>query len=202
MKIIYKGKLKNIDDLSKGKLPDDAVKFKEADTSLEMLIPGMSYGLIIFIVLIVIITSILRINGIDGGDTFEFSFIAIVLVLLTLIPHEMLHAICYGNGTVVEIYNYLTHGGFITYTNTPISKRRFIFMSFLPNIVFGFIPFLIWAIFFKEAAFSNILLSFSTISIVTGIGDYINIKNALIQMPKGTMQQLSGFNSYWYYKEN
>ena len=34
-----------------------------------------------------------------------------------------------------------------------------------------------------------------------GIGDYYNIINALIQMPKGAKTYLYGFHSYWYLPE-
>lgn len=80
----------------------------------------------------------------------------------------------------------------------PISKRRFIFLSLLPNIVFGWIPLLIWAFMPYDAAVSNILLPFSIICITFGVGDYLNVWNAMRQMPKNSMQVLSGFNSYWY----
>ena len=35
-----------------------------------------------------------------------------------------------------------------------------------------------------------------------GIGDYYNVINALIQMPKGARTYLYGFHSYWYLPEN
>ena len=38
-------------------------------------------------------------------------------------------------------------------------------------------------------------------AISMGTGDYLNIWNALCQMPKGTKTFLSGMNSYWYREE-
>lgn len=39
-------------------------------------------------------------------------------------------------------------------------------------------------------------------SLSMGAGYYMNIYNALTQMPKGAYTYLSGFHSYWYLKEN
>ena len=45
---------------------------------------------------------------------------------------------------------------------------------------------------------SDILLWFSFCCISFGGGDYMNVWNALRQMPRGSIQQISGFHSYWY----
>ena len=67
-------------------------------------------------------------------------------------------------------------------------------MSMLPNIVFGLIPFIVFLI---DHDFYLIGIA-SCYCIAMGFGDYINVFNALTQMPKGAKTFLSGFHSYWY----
>ena len=67
-------------------------------------------------------------------------------------------------------------------------------MSLLPNIVFGLIPFVIFFIN-KDMCLMGV---FGALSLSMGFGDYINVFNALTQMPKGSKTYLNGFRSYWY----
>ncbi|MCL2003932.1 MAG: DUF3267 domain-containing protein, partial [Oscillospiraceae bacterium] len=83
---------------------------------------------------------------------------------------------------------------FVTSTQ-PITKARYIFMSLFPNLVFGWLPLAVWMVVLP---YNSDLLTFAVFSILFGIGDYMNVFNAVRQMPKGSMQQLSGFNSYWF----
>ena len=77
------------------------------------------------------------------------------------------------------------------------SKFRFCFMSMLPNLVFGFIPLIIFMI--------NPSLTFlgdlGVFAISCGVGDYLNVINALRQVPKGAKIYNSGMHSYWYKPE-
>lgn len=43
---------------------------------------------------------------------------------------------------------------------------------------------------------------FGLICIGMGFGDYINVYNAIKQMPKGAKTYLSGMHSYWYVEKN
>ena len=79
-----------------------------------------------------------------------------------------------------------------------MSKSRFIFMSLLPNIVLGFIPYVIFIIHPAWTA----LGAFAAFNISSGAGDYLNVFNAITQMPKGARTYLHHFNSYWYLPEN
>ena len=79
-----------------------------------------------------------------------------------------------------------------------MSKFRFIFMSLLPNIVLGFIPYLIYV--FNPSW--TVLGAFATINVASGSGDYLNVFNAITQMPKGSRTYLHHFNSYWYFPED
>lgn len=62
----------------------------------------------------------------------------------------------------------------------PMSKGRFIFMSMLPNIVFGIIPYALGMIFPQLKA----LTLFGMLCTSMGAGDYYNVFNAIRQVPK------------------
>lgn len=66
--------------------------------------------------------------------------------------------------------------------------------SLLPNIVFGFIPFIIGMVYPRWL----FLAMLGVCATGMGAGDYYNVYNALTQMPKGARTYLYQFNSYWY----
>lgn len=115
--------------------------------------------------------------------------------MLTLFPHELLHAVCFKED--VYLYTNWKQGMLFVVGPESMSKSRFIFMSLLPNIVFGFVPYIIGMIF-PQLTF---LLAFGTVSIGMGAGDYYNVFNAATQMPKGAKTYLYKFNSFWYMPE-
>ena len=74
-----------------------------------------------------------------------------------------------------------------------MSKARFIFLSLLPNVIFGFIPFVIFMI---NPVFIW-LGTFGIMSIAMGFGDYINVFNAICSdiarwRDKKTLKQVFG----------
>lgn len=115
--------------------------------------------------------------------------------LLVLFPHEYLHAVCFREDCY--IYTALSRGMLFVFGAEDMTKRRFVFMSLLPNLVFGFIPFAI-GMLFPEQVFFGVLGLFS---ITAGVGDYYNIYNAVTQVPKGGLIYMYGFHSFWYMPE-
>lgn len=95
------------------------------------------------------------------------------------------------------MYTNLKQGMLFVIGTEPMSKARFVFMSVLPSLVFGLIPYLI-GLFVPHCA---IFLGLGWSSISMGAGDYINIYHALTQMPKGAKTYMSGFHSWWYMPE-
>ena len=103
-----------------------------------------------------------------------------VLFLVTLIPHEFLHALCFKGD--VYMYENLKRGMLFVVGPGTFTKGEFVFMSMLPNLVFGFIPFLIFLIDPSH----TILGTLGAVAISAGAGDYYNVYNAVTQMPKGS----------------
>ena len=186
MKLHYKGKFDgNVENLPKGELKkhENAVRFKEIDDIKKLMI---IMNIVAFIVMLALgVVYVLRI-----GNKAQFSWIGIILSFLTLFPHEFLHAICFKE----DVDMYLADGGAFVCGTETMSKFRFIFMSLLPNVIFGFIPFIVFLI----KPNMTILGTLGLVAISMGVGDYYNVFNALTQMPKGARCFMEKQNSYWY----
>ena len=209
MKLVFRGYFKDESQLPKGVLPQGATKFREPQTKTQSLVLSLALAFLMSILIIAITVAIeLFFHGgemVYTGDgpiadilnlVPDFTILGVVLALIALIPHELLHAVCFGKSAEVEMF-FKSTGAFVTSTQ-PVSKKRFIFLSLLPNIVFGIIPLILWAVLPYNASYSSHLHTFATAGLVIGVGDYVNVFNALRQMPIGSMQQLSGLHSYWF----
>lgn len=163
----------------------NAVKFKEPEDSKKLAIVANGIALGLFAVTL----TLLFIRG--GHEAYRFW--VVILALLAAFPHEILHAVCFKED--VYLYTNLKQGMLFVVGPEDMSKAGFIWMSLCPNIVFGLLPFLLFLIHPEW----TILGSFGAFSIPMGAGDYLNVYNALTQMPKGTRTYLHGFHSYWYY---
>ncbi|MBQ8659742.1 MAG: DUF3267 domain-containing protein [Bacilli bacterium] len=195
MKLIYKGTYKGIvDEFDGRKELKNAVKYKEADSTDELMKIIMWPANILQLVLLVFVIVVV------GKDFFEFSgflkFLgAFVLSLVLLIPHELLHGICYKGR--VYLYTNIKQLMLFVVGEDYMSKWKYIFMGLLPNIIFGFIPFILFLINTKWV-FLGLL---GVMCIPSGIGDYYNVYNTLRQVPKGAKVFMKGFNTYWYLPE-
>ena len=188
MKLHFAGKY----DMNPDSLPHDehepnAVAYKEPGDMKKLSVIMNGLAIILLIPLFVLL--VLR----CGKNTFtDMNGFAAVASMICLIPHEFLHAICFKND--VYIYTNLKQGMLFVVGTERMSKSRFIFMSLLPNIIFGFIPFALTMLFPSLTA----LGVFGAISIASGAGDYYNVFNTLTQVPRGAKVYLHKMNSFWY----
>jgi len=190
LKLHYMGKYSmNPDDLPHDDHEPGTVAFKEPKDSktLGRVANAISIGLVVITLAIIVLYG-------GHGST---SWVGVLLAIVTFVPHELLHAICFRDD--VYMYTNLRHGMLFVAGTERMSKKRFILMSMLPNIVFGFIPFIIFLI----NPTLGVLGTMGAICISAGAGDYINVFNAVTQMPKGAYTYMHKFNSFWYlpYKE-
>jgi len=202
MKLTYKGKYTHEDQLSKGILPPNAVKFREPETPFKLNLVALLFTIpaLLLIGLFVLASALLH-GYVYVHSNSNTILIGFALAYLTLLPHELLHAVCFGKSAEVEMYIIPRQFMMFVHCTQPISKARFIFLSLFPNLVFGWFPLTVWMLLPHVTIYSDILFGFSFISILFGAGDYLNVYNAFRQMPKGSMQQLSGFHSYWFMPE-
>ena len=174
----------NMWDLPNREHPEGAVKFKEAENPVELakLVGGWSFGIL----------AVGSIGLFLRGGFGAWSVWGCLATVLVLFPHEFLHAVCFREETYIYT-NFRDMMLFVVGTES-MTRRRFVFMSLLPNVVFGLVPyvvFLIWPQF-------EFLGTLGVLSLSMGVGDYYNVYNAMTQMPKDALTYLSGFHSYWY----
>lgn len=193
MKLHYRGKY-NLDPttLPTCKHQPNAVKFKEVDSTKEL--ADIANGIAIALMILLSIPVYLKYKG-SLFDYFDEMMVGAMLPLLTMFPHELIHALCFRED--VYLYTDFKQGLLFVVGCETMSKQRFIFMSLLPNIVFGFIPYMISFLGIQYLT----LAVLGVIAIGMGAGDYYNVFNALIQMPKGARTYLYQMNSYWYIPE-
>ena len=127
-----------------------------------------------------------------GNGPSSINIFGFLLALLSIVPHELLHAICFKE----DVYVYLYPSKMMMFALGPedMSKTRFILMSLLPNMVFGFLPFILFLI--KPSL--SLLGSMGAMGISMGAGDYMNVYHALTQVPKGGLLYFYRMNTHWY----
>ena len=198
MKLIYRGRYTGENQLPRADLPPSAVRFREPEDTAALNLAAMKWSLLALAAAAAlgVVTIPLR-GGLVLGAGFWF-MAGFAASFLTLLPHELLHGLCFGRGAEVHLFVSPKDLMAFVVCTRPVSKARFILMSLLPNLIFGWLPFLLWCLTPYSGAGSDILLWFSSCCISFGGGDYLNVWNALRQMPRGSVQQISGFHSYWY----
>ena len=187
MKLHYMGKFSgNEDDLPHGEHRPGAVPFREAKDAKALAV--IANGLALAILILLVVPAVLR-----WGLTFlgPSSGLGCIASLAVLFPHELLHAVCFRED--VYLYTNWSQGMLFVVGPEEMSKSRFVLMSLLPNLVFGFFPYLLgmWT-------GSGFLLALELLSASMGAGDYYNVFNALTQMPKGARTYLYQFHSFWF----
>lgn len=193
MKLIYKSEYDgNPDHLPTNGIKEGSVKFKEIDDITKA---GVLFNVIAAIIMIIlIIILMIRYSFLTIIDSPAF-MIGVIGSLVVLFPHELLHALCFKEE--VYLYTAWKKGMVFVLGLEPMTKKRFIFMSLLPNLVFGFIPYFL-ALTIPQLSFLGV---FGALCIGMGAGDYYNVFNALTQMPKGSYAYMHKMNTYWYVDE-
>ena len=183
MRLIWKGGFNGDEAMlpTRAHLPN-SVPFEELDAKRFALVMNIA-AVLIFAAAFVL----LKLRGMEGASLWGF-----LAALVALVPHELLHAICFKGD--VYVYSWLKRGTIFVIGTETMSRGRFVFLSLLPNIVFGLIPYAA-ALICPQLVFLGCL---GSLSLGCGAGDYYNAFNALTQVPKGARVYLDGFHSYWY----
>lgn len=185
MKLIYKGKYDGNElELPQREHPDGAIQFKEPQDM-------KTFSVVINVFAIMVTAVFFLLLRIRAGH-FVMNFWGIIISLVTLVPHEILHAICFQKE--VYMYQNIKQGMMFVSGTEDMSKTRFVVMSLCPNVILGFIPFLL----FMVNPQLELLGTLGAFAIGMGSGDYFNVFLALTQMPKGAKTYISGMHSFWY----
>lgn len=172
--------------------PINSVAFKEF-SDMQQLTTYLSIGSIVLIIGLGIPVFLLGKQYLL--EQVLYIALACILTIFVIVPHELLHAICFQKD--VYMYNNIAQGMFFVVGNEDMSKKRFVCMCLLPNLVLGLLPYTIF-LFNPSLVYVGV---FGALNIGSGIGDYMNVYNALRQVPNHAMIYMSGMHNYWY-KEN
>ena len=185
MKFHYAGKYSgNPEDLPHHEPVPGAVQITGAKDAKDLGKKANAISVILIFVLFLVI--------IVRAENFDFKFLVLILYLLSLLPHELLHAVCYNSD--VYLYTDLKHGMIFVTGPGNWTKSGFILKCLLPGIVLGFIPFIIFLI---EPSLL-ILGEFGALGIAGAAGDFYNARNAMKQMPKGSRAYNDRDKTFWY----
>ncbi len=196
MKLIFKGKFTSYDALPKGELPENAVAFREPKTMVGINLMALLFALPVAIVMFILLSMF------GGSEMYGRYNLCGLVIALALVPlHEYIHALFCGKNAEVYMYYSLKHYMMFVLTLTPMTKARFIVMSLMPSLILGWLPFLAGLLICPSADIGGILMAAGIFGAIMGCGDYMNMFNAAVQMPKGSLTQLLGMHSYWFMPE-
>ncbi len=191
MRLHFEGKYNgDPESLPHGEHRPNAVPFREAKDTRQLSLLANGLAVVLVVLLAVPLILRFRMELLDGYGTL----LGCILSLLAFYPHEILHAVCMKEDAY--IYSNLKQGMFFVVGPEEMSRARFVFMSLLPNLVFGLLPYALGFLLGSAG-----LGAFGALCLASGAGDYYNVFNALTQMPKGAKTYLYGFNSYWFLPE-
>lgn len=197
MKLIFKGKFTTYDALPKGELPENAVAFKEPKTMVGINLTAILFMLPGMIAMLILVSVFGKFKMFAA-----YNFHGLLISLVLLVPHEFIHAVFMGRDAEVFMYYSLKHLMMFVITLSPMTKARFIVMSFMPAFILGWVPFLVGLLCFPaQSAAGGILMAAGYYCAIMGGGDCMNMFNAAVQMPKGAITRLSGMHSYWFMPE-
>ncbi len=173
---------------------EGAVPFKEPRTMTALAVIANALALVLTVAAAIPVFSV-------KGGFFEtvsevknlYQILIACALMFPIMPlHELLHSVCFRGD--VEFYTALKKGLLFVVGTEDMTKSRFVFMSMLPNLVFGFLPYALFFIF-PSQLWLGIM---GALNIGAGAGDYINVFNALTQMPRGALCFMSKNRTYWY----
>ena len=200
MKLIYKGKYLEESQLPVREHPAGSVPFREPSDmkklALVATLLALGFTALGFLPWFLRARHAYADFGAFMKEGYLPFFLGILVSLVLCVPHELLHAVCFRD--TVELYTNLRKGMLFVVGTEDMSRGRFVFMSLLPNLLFGAVP-LALAVIFPKAAFPAGLGIFAFGS---GAGDYMNVFNCLTQVPRDAKVYMSGLHSYWYRPES
>lgn len=203
--IRYMGKYKDESQILTGQLQKGAIQYNEPNTITRAFLMGGLISSPMIIALIVVIFIKIQIWNIPFESVNVKSLVisiivATILNLIFMIIHEFLHAISYPKNGIKEIWFKPNELAAFVYCNETVSKKGFIWMCLCPNVILGFIPYILWiiGIFDFNIIVSQTIIIFAMLNILSGIGDYLNVYLTIKQVPKNALVQNYGYHSYWF----
>lgn len=197
MKLCFKGFAKNTDVIPENNLPKGAVPFKEPKSIEGATLISAVFSVIALALIFLLSLLLGLVRNFNAIDSF-FNLYGLALFFITIIPHEILHAVCYPKEAEVNIYILPKKFCACIWSASPVSKRRFVIMSIFPYLILSVLPVLILFIIPHEERIVGALIGLASYSSIGCGVDLFNAFAALTQMPPESKEVLSKINSYWY----
>lgn len=184
MRLLFKGSYTDDDKLPHEEIRKhpDAVQFKEFENTEHFLLK-------INIVSFTMLAITMGIFHLLAGIT-HISVTGVLMIFVSMIPHECIHAMFFKR----RVYLYLHKFALIITGTEPMTKSRFIAMTVMPSVIFGFIPMILFVINPEL----TILGTFGAISLPMCLGDFYNVYNCMQQVPNNGYCFMNKQNTYWF----
>ena len=195
--IKYKGKLKTIKELPENTLPKGAVRFKEPKTLWGLVFASLPFSCLACGINCLIVLGINEIE-INDIDKMIFNPYGFLIFLFTMMIHEMIHALAYPLNSEVQIFMLPNMRGMCVWSKAAISKVRYIYMSLMPYFVLSVLPAICMYFVQLNGLRKQLFIGYLSYSGLSCGGDFLNVFNALIQMPRKSKEVLNKMNSYWF----
>lgn len=189
MKIKYMGKLDpKTNPLPTNKLKEGAIRFNEPENVRKRYL--WTNIICVIIVGIMFVPEYLNVlfRDVDAINSLNFFLYFLLGIILFILSKLCQFYFC------KEVYFYKIKGlGLIGVYTTEFTKKKYIALNLIPNIIFGFIPYYISLIT------GNYFLGIAAIFVVAvSAGDLVNAYHAFVEMPPESKTFLYQFNNYWY----
>lgn len=133
----------------------------------------------------------------EGEMPFVFNILGCLVGCVLLLPHELMHGICFRQKAHVGVYQMIRPSKMFIAANEPVSKSRYIFMRLFPNLVMGVLPLVIWMFISPETYLAKTLFSIGFINMIAGAEDYMNIRRTIRYVPPFSQIYVSGIKTHY-----
>jgi hypothetical protein len=177
------------------------VKLEEPGTMLTAILASVPFMVLNFTITLLIVGMFVPVSlqyfGIAGSSfSFQIDLLPLVFgVAGILVAHELVHLLCIPDFIRSDITGVgITYGGGFVYTEEPLTRTRFVIISFAPFIAISVIlPFLLGMLHLLSPLITGLLL-------LNSLGSSVDILMAvlvLMQVPPGAHLVATGRETYW-----
>lgn len=134
---------------------------------------------------------------IENEIPFVFNILGCIIGCIVLLPHELMHGICFPKEAHVGLYQMIKPSRMFIAASIPVSKARYILMRVFPNFVLGILPLLIWMCISPDTYIAKTLFSIGFINVIAGAEDYMSIVKTVQHVSPFSNIYVAGIKTYY-----
>ena len=183
MKIKYMGKLDpETNPLPTNKLKEGAIRFNEPTDRKKQ---NIQTSIVTFIIICIINFLFRDVYSMYLSNLFSYFILANILLVLSKLCQFYFYK---------EIYMFkIPRFGSAGVYKTEFTKKKYIAINLIPDILFGLVPYYI------SLTKCKFFLGMAAMFVVANSAvDFMNVYHAFVEMPPGSKTFLYQFNNYWY----